>query len=338
MSCDVQNSLRRRVHELLEAGQHEDRASRVVDLSLMTLILISVTANVLESVPQFYARHHLLLEALEISCVSVFTLEYLLRLLCAIEKDDPRFRRPVLGRLRFMLTPLALADLLAILPFYLSAWIGVDLRLLRVLRLLRIFKLAHYFSALSILLDVIRRERHAFGAAYFLVALGLMMASSGVYLFEHRAQPDAFGSIPASIWWAVATLTTVGYGDVTPITTGGKVFSAVVMMIGVGTVAVPTGLLATGFAFELQRRRDAYDAELRAALADGGVDAEERQHLEEVRKSLDLDEAGAAEVEDATRRFQGVPSGGAHLVICPHCGECLDATESKPLFPSDPSI
>jgi voltage-gated potassium channel len=338
MSCRVQPSLRRRVHELLEVGRPGDPASRIVDLVLMVLIVVSVTANVLDSIPRFQADHRALFDAVEIFCVAVFTLEYLFRVTCIVESSNPRFHPLLLGRLRFVLTPLALADLLAILPFYLSAWIEVDLRLLRALRLLRIFKLAHYFSALSILLDVIRSERHAFGAAYLVVVMGLTMASTGVYLFEHQAQPEAFGSIPSAIWWAVATLTTVGYGDVTPITTGGKVFSAIVMMVGVGMVALPTGILATGFAFELRRRRDAYDAELRVALADGRVDEAERQHLEEVRKALDLDESDAADLEEATRSFPSVPVDGAPLVTCPHCGEILDGSEAKPLPPSDPSI
>jgi voltage-gated potassium channel len=344
MSCGVQRSPRRRIHELLEVSRPGDRASKAIDVALMVLIVVSVGANVLESMPRLQASHQSLFDGLEMCCVAVFTLEYLLRVVCAVESSDSRFRSPLLGRLRFVLTPLALADLLAIAPFYLSAWIEVDLRLLRVLRLVRIFKLAHYFSALSILLDVIRTERHAFGAAYFVVILGLMMASSGVYLFEHQAQPEAFGSIPSAIWWAVATLTTVGYGDVTPITTGGKVFSTVVMIIGVGMVAVPTGILATGFAFELRRRRDAYDAELRAALKDGTVDAEERQHLEEVRRALDLDEADAADLEAATRSFPSpYYDGEARLTTCPHCGELLDGSEAKPMSPTamsptDPSF
>lgn len=329
--------MRKRIHELLEVGRPGDRLSRIVDVSLVVLIVISVTGVVLESMPQLHFYHGPLFEALEIFCVAAFTVEYLLRLVCAVESRDSRFHPPLLGRLRFALTPLALADLFAILPFYLGAWVAVDLRLLRVLRLMRIFKLAHYFSALSILLDVIRTERHAFGAAYFVVVVGLMMASSGIYLFEHQAQPEAFGSIPSSLWWAVATLTTVGYGDVTPITAGGRVFGTVVMMLGVGMVAVPTGILATGFAFELRRRRDAYEAELRAALQDGSVDPSERQHLETVRKALDLREAEAADLEAANRLFPGALAGETPMLICPHCGEFLDGTEAKPPRPVDPS-
>ncbi len=333
----MEHSLRKRIHELLEVGRAGDRLSRIVDVALVVLIVVSVSGVVLESMPQLHLYHRPLFDALEIFCVAVFTVEYLLRVVCAVESRNPRFHPPLLGRLRFALTPLALADLLAILPFYLSAWVGVDLRLLRVLRLVRIFKLAHYFSALNILLDVIRTERHTFGAAYFVVVIGLMMASSGIYLFEHQAQPEAFGSIPSSIWWAVATLTTVGYGDVTPITTGGKVFSTVVMMLGVGMVAVPTGILATGFAFEMRRRRDAYEAELRAALQDGSVDLSERQRLEAVRTALDLNKADAADLEAATRLFPGALAGEAPMLICPHCGEFLDATEAKLVPPADPS-
>ncbi len=315
------NLSRARMYEILDVGRKGDAASRACDRILVLLITANVLAAILESIPELALAHADAFAAFEVFSVLVFSAEYVLRAVCCVENPDPRFRRPVVGRVRYLFSPIALADLAAILPFYLGAILAIDLRVLRVLRLVRIFKLAHYFGALEILLDVIRRDRHAFGAAYFVVVLGMLIAASGVYLYEHEAQPAEFGSIPAALWWAVTTLTTVGYGDVTPVTLGGKIFGAFVMMLGVGIVAIPTGILATGFALELRRRHDVYTGELAQALEDGRIDASEREHLEEVRQVLSLTREATASLEDSTRRLGHTLS--EPLTFCPHCGEHL---------------
>lgn len=247
---------RRRVYELLDAGRSGDRASIQVDVVLVSLIALSLAATTLESVPAMAVRWERPLFWTEVVSIAVFSIEYVLRVVCAVERPEARFQHPVWGRLRYAFSPLALADLLAIFPFYLSAFVTLDLRTLRILRLFRILKLTHYFSALNTLVDVLRMERHALGAAYFLVTLGILVASAGVYAFEHQAQPDVFGSVPAAIYWSIVTLTTVGYGDVVPITPGGQVMSAFVIMLGVGTLTIPTTIIATGFVLELRKRRD----------------------------------------------------------------------------------
>lgn len=322
---------RRRTHEILERARDDDRASRVFDLSLIALIVASIAVTILESVPSIEADHGVALAAFELLCVGVFSVEYVLRVVTIVDGPDPRYHDPLRGRLRYMVSPLALADLLAVAPFYLSGFVPVDLRMLRVLRLIRIFKLSHYFSALSVLMDVIRMERHAFGAAYFLVVVGLMVAASGIHLFEHAAQPEAFGSIPAALWWSVSTLTTVGYGDVTPVTLGGRIFGTVVMMLGVGTVAVPTGILATGFALELRRRRGRYSQQLDLARADGVVDEDERRHLERLRRSLALSEEEIADLEEEI--LASGPPLPAPPLRCPHCEEWIGEPR-KPLPPA----
>jgi len=149
---------------------------------------------------------------------------------------------------------LQLIDLVVILPFYLSFLFSIDLRMLRILRLFRLLKLARYSPAMQSLVAVVSNEKRAlFGALLLMVCL-LLFASTGIYFVEHKAQPEAFGSVPAAMWWAVATLTTVGYGDVTPITPLGKVFGGFVMVFGLGMFALPIGIMATGFSQESHRR------------------------------------------------------------------------------------
>jgi len=315
-------SARRRCHQVLEAARSDDGASRRCDAFLITLIAANVAATLVASLPSIGDGLRHALDAFETFSVTIFTGEYALRVWSVVEGADPRFQHPVLGRLRWIASPVALVDLLAILPFFLAVLGTADLRFLRVLRILRILKLSHYFSALDVLLEVVRIERQVFGAALFLLVIGLLFAASGIHLFEHEVQPVAFGSIPAAMWWAVATLTTVGYGDVTPVTAGGKVFGACITVLGVGMVALPTGILASGFAAELRRRRRTYATELRRALSDGVLDETERLHLDALRADLGLqhedvaeDDADAATAEHR-RRASAPPA-------CPHCGGAL---------------
>lgn len=321
---------RRRVFELLEIAGPQDRASRICDVALITLIALNVGAAMLESVPAFELRLRDFFRTFEAISVAIFTIEYVLRLWSVVESRVASFRRPVTGRLRYAVTPIAVIDLLAVLPFYAAAFATIDLRFLRVLRILRILKLSHYFSALNVLLDVIRSERHAFGAAFFLLALGVLFAASGIYVFEHEAQPDAFGSIPAAMWWALVTLTTVGYGDVTPITAAGKLFGASITIMGIGMVALPTGILAAGFEEAMRRRRNRYEAEMDAALEDGVIDAEEHVQLERLRERLGLSQEDVQEIAaDRTRERSMLQRGGMlappAVHKCPGCGEEIEA-------------
>ncbi|MDQ2694853.1 MAG: ion transporter, partial [Pseudomonadota bacterium] len=228
--------LRRRTYEILEVARGGDAASRAADVFLIILISANVAAIILESMPAVQAAHRVFFAAFEAFSVAVFTVEYLLRLWAAAE-DDRRRGPAARRRLRWAVSPLALCDLLAILPAYLALFVGMDLRFLRVLRLLRLFKLTRYSRAMELLAQVFREEAATFGTTLFILLVMMILASSGIYLVEREAQPDAFGSIPAAMWWAMATLTTVGYGDVTPVTSLGKFFGACITIVGVGMVA-----------------------------------------------------------------------------------------------------
>ena len=246
--------MKRRVFKIIERPTADDLPSRVFAVFIMTLIVFNVVAVMLETVEGVRAWLARFFAVFEDFSVVVFTAEYALRLWSC--GSDPRYRG-ARGRLRYALTPLALVDLLAILPFYLE-FLPVDLRFVRALRLfrlLRIFKLARYSASLRTLDDVLRARKEELLVTLFIVVLLLVFASSAMYYAENEAQPDKFSSIPSSMWWGVATLTTVGYGDVYPVTPLGRLLGAVIAVLGVGLFALPTGILASGFSEELRKNR-----------------------------------------------------------------------------------
>jgi voltage-gated potassium channel len=219
-----------------------------------------------------------------------------------------------------MLTPIALVDLIAILPFYLGLLVPMDLRFLRVLRLLRLFKLTRYSPALGALLDVIHNEAETLMAAFVVLLTMLVISAGGIYLLEGDLQPDTFGSIPDSMWWAIVTLTTVGYGDVVPITPAGRLFGGLIGLIGIGMIALPAAILASGFAENIHERRERYNQMVRDLLRNGMLDEADRWRLEELRRELGL------RSDEALQILHGLlqQARRATLATCPHCGESLD--------------
>ena len=247
-------SLRYRLNALLEGTGEHQTASRFLDAFLVILITGNVAAVILETVPELASAYNQFFHNFEIFSVFIFTIEYLARLWTCVDREDLRYRPAIKGRIRYVLSPMALIDLIAIAPFYLAFVVGLDLRFVRVFRLLRLLKLTRYSAALSLVGSVLYTERRPLGAAGMVMLVLLVFASSFVYLAERNAQPEAFGSIPAAMWWGVATLTTVGYGDVTPVTPLGKFLGAIVTLLGVGMFAMPAGILASGFAQAVRSR------------------------------------------------------------------------------------
>lgn len=246
---------KQRTWELLESNVGATPLDRLIDGFVMALIVLNVGAVLVETVEEISAPYAAYFRAFEIFSVAVFTAEYVLRLWSCT--TDPRYADPARGRLRYATSPMALIDLLAIAPFFLE-FFAIDLRFVRSLRLFRLFrafKLARYSASMRTLGNVLRSKREELLVTLFVVVIMLVFASSAMYYAEHDAQPDKFSSIPASMWWGVATLTTVGYGDVFPVTPAGKVLGAMIAVLGVGLFALPTGILASGFAEELQRTR-----------------------------------------------------------------------------------
>ena len=247
-------TLRKRIYDVIESSDPEDWKGKWFDDFMIVLIVTNVVAVVLETVESLSVAYKTFFDVFELFSVAVFSIEYVLRIWTAVESEDNRFRPPVAGRVRYSMTWLALIDAIAILPFYLEAFLSVDLRFMRVFRLLRLLKLTRYSTALQTLGAAVHGQRRVLGAALMIIVTLLVFASSIIYLLENEAQPEAFASIPEAMWWGLATLTTVGYGDVTPISAAGKVFGAFIMVLGIGMFALPAGILATAFANELRKR------------------------------------------------------------------------------------
>lgn len=251
-------TLQQRTWEVLENVRPDDPAARFVGLVIMGLIILNVVALIVDSVPWIGPPHQRWFDAFETASVMVFSLEYLARLWSC--PADPLARGNWLtARLRFFFRPMTLIDLLAVLPWYLP-FFHVDLRFVRSLRILRVFrvlKLARYMRAMTLFTIVLRRTREEMIISFLGLAVLLILASSGMYYLEHEGQPDKFSSIPAAMWWSIATLTTVGYGDVYPETSLGRVLAGLIAVLGVCTLAIPTGILAGAFTEELRARKEA---------------------------------------------------------------------------------
>ena len=312
-------NLRKRTAELLERDLYNDRPSRIINLILILLISLNVIAIFLETVDSIYEQYQQAFHYFEVFSVLVFTVEYLARVWSSIDLEGADKTAPIKGRIRYMLTPIALVDLFAILPFYLSLYWAIDLRFLRVLRLLRLFKLTRYSPALGALLDVVQKEADALLAALVVLFMMLVISAGGIYLLENELQPETFGSMPDSMWWAIVTLTTVGYGDVIPVTTMGKMFGGFIGLIGIGMIALPAAILASGFAENIRGRKQQYNHYVQTFLRDGVIDEHERWKLEEMRKELGLDSDEALQLLDTIMHEARTNVHGE----CPHCGKPL---------------
>ena len=248
-------TLRARIYRIIECSDSDDWKGQCFNGFMVLLIITNVLAVILETVEDLAAAHATFFYAFELFSVTVFTVEYGLRIWVIVESEEEEaYRPPVMGRIRYAMTPLALIDLMAILPFYLAFVLTADLRFMRVFRLLRLLKLTRYSTAIQTLGAALSTQRRALGAALVIILILLVFASSIIFLMEKEVQPEAFSSIPAAMWWGLATLTTVGYGDVTPVTAVGKVFGAFIMVLGIGMFALPAGILATGFSNEIRKR------------------------------------------------------------------------------------
>jgi voltage-gated potassium channel len=246
--------LRQRVHIILEAGRSSGTAGVIFEVFLIALIAANALAVTVESIPQIGDTYRDLFTIFEFASVAIFTVEYLLRVWTAPE--DPRFSGGnVIGRLRFMLRPYMLIDFIAIFPAYVGIFVPtVDLRILRLFRLFRLLKIARYSPAVSTLMHVLSSERRALFGTLLLTLCVMSLSAECMYILEGQVQPKVFGDLPDCMYWAIITLTTVGYGDKFPVTDLGKLIAGITAVLGLGLFALPVGIIASGFMGEMHRR------------------------------------------------------------------------------------
>ena len=246
---------KQRLWELLHLAKPGDRFAHRLNIFLLSLIALNIVAVILESVDWIRNEWAKPFQVVEVFSVSVFTMEYLGRFYSCVA--DPRFKHPIKGRLRYLAQPMALIDLIAVLPFYLP-FVGADLRFVRIFRLFRIFrvaKLGRYSTSWKMIARVLRKQREELILCILVMMLLIVLSASVMYFVENDAQPQKFSDIPSAMWWAVATLTTVGYGDIYPITPTGKLIASFIEISGIAFFALPAAVIGAGLIEELRERR-----------------------------------------------------------------------------------
>ncbi len=249
-------ALKHKVYTLMHPISGTSRWDKLLNVFLVVLIVLNVIAVILETEQELYENYKTYFDNFDLFSVIIFTIEYLLRVWSATQ--EKRYHHWFWGRVRYIFTIGAIIDLLAILPYYLHAFFILDLRvfrLLRLLRFLRIFRLTSYMSSARVLTSVFKNKAQELLIS-LIMTVGLIILSSCImYFSEHIAQPDKFSSIPATLWWSVVTLTTIGYGDMIPVTIVGKIFTAVIALTGVALLALPAGIITAGFIEEMRKAR-----------------------------------------------------------------------------------
>ena len=281
-------TFRQKMHALMFVSPYGGKLQEFFNSFIGLWVLISVLAVVLESVHSVSYILHVEFVILDSIAVAIFTLEYCMRIYSCVE--EPRFSHALTGRIKQAKQPSTVVDFLAILPFFLEYFLHhlMDLRFLRVFRLARLLKLTRGSDATATLGRVIQREWPVIAAAGFIMLLLVVLTASLGYLFENEAQPDKFDNIPNAIYWAVITLASVGYGDISPVTPAGRAMTIVLALIGIGIFAIPAALLSSAFSDELVKERNALKIQIHDILADGHIDPEEMEFIRRESKRLHL--------------------------------------------------
>ncbi|WP_456386670.1 ion transporter [Desulfolithobacter sp.] len=278
--------MRKKLFDML-SHQAPGSLQRGSTVFMVVVIFSSSIALVLTSEPAVEIRFGRLLGAVEVVASLTFMVEYLLRIWTAPEQYP--LRSPWSSRVRYLTSFMGLVDLFSFLPSLIMLAGGQQTPILMLLQLTRLLKLTRYSLAFDLLADVLRDEAESLLVSVMLMFIILIFASVGIYTFEHQVQPEAFGSIPHAMWWAIVTLTTVGYGDVTPVTVQGKIFATLITVVGVGLVSLPAGIIASGFTEQLRLRRERFQSEVEQLLQDDGhLSSEDMGQLERDRQELGI--------------------------------------------------
>ena len=283
-----ERTFRQKIHALVYDSAYGGRLKDFFNVFINVWVLISVLAVVMETVASVSYLINIEFVILDTIAVAIFSVEYMMRIYSAVE--EPGHRNPLTGRIKQFTNPSTLIDFLAILPFFLEVLLHhvLDLRFLRIFRLARLLKLTRGSDATGTLFKVIKREWPVMSAAAFVMILLIVLTASLGYLVEHAAQPEKFENIPTAIYWAVITLASVGYGDISPITPIGRAITVVMSLVGIGIFAIPAGLLASAFSDQLHKEREALKASILRMLGDGVLDPEEMDLLRSEAKRLHL--------------------------------------------------
>jgi len=246
------SGIRKRTYDILEAHREGDKVSKWIDNFLVVMIISNICLLVLETVPEIYSVAPSFFYQFELVSIIIFSLEYVLRVWsCGISH---KYDHGIRGRLKFMSSPFAVIDLVALAPFFLP-FLGIDFRFLRAFRLLRLIKIGRYSKSVLVFKQALSSKKDELMVSCFLIVVGILFSSCLIYYLEHEAQPKVFSSIPASMWWSVVTLTTVGYGDMSPITPIGKIVAGFIALSGIGLFTVPTAIIASAFVEQQDLRR-----------------------------------------------------------------------------------
>jgi voltage-gated potassium channel len=299
-------ALRHRLSAVFDDDAPQSPAARVFNLLLAVLIIVNVGAVILESVEPMRIKHQSTFIAIERVATVFFMVEYVLRVWTAVDLHGGRFQEPLRGRLLYMSGFFPIIDLIAVLPAVLGFFGAGDLRVLRLLRLLRMLKLTRHSSVFSLLWAVLEEESRAIMALIFVICLTLTVSGALIYMIEGSEQPTLFTSIPAGMWWAIETITTVGYGDMVPVTPAGRILGGIVSIIGIGTLALFSGLITAGYLNQLKLRR-------------------EQAHYAKSHHN----EADQPHVQTKIRPYGA--ERGPTVGFCPHCGGVL-----KHMHPAEP--
>ncbi len=308
-------TFRQKVHALVWPSDQGGKLHEYFDSFIVAWVVISVIAVILESVDSIHFVLNLEFIILDAVAVAIFTTEYLLRIFSVVEQ--PGMKGAFAGRWRFARSGGALIDLLAILPFFLEVLLHhfVDLRFLRVFRMMRLLKLSRYTGATKTLVIVVKREWPVLMASAFIMLLLVVLTASLGYLFEHEAQPDKFENIPQSIYWAVITLASVGYGDISPVTPAGRAMTIVLALLGIGIFAIPAALLSSAFSDQLRIERENLQNELFKMLADGTISDEEQEIIDSEAKRLHLAKDEVNRLIEKARRQREAASNHALMSL-----------------------
>lgn len=308
--------LRQQLAMLLEDEEPRSLVTRLFNWALALLIVVNVSCVILESVEPIRLRFALTFELFEHAATAIFAVEYALRVWTCVDFRDPGYRDPLWGRLRYMRSFFALVDLIAVLPAVIGFFGAADLRVLRLLRLLRMLKLIRHSTTFGLLFGVLREERQSIAALLFVLLLTVTISGSLMYMIENEVQPEVFASIPVAMWWAIETLTTVGYGDIVPMTIAGRIIGGGVSIIGIGTLALFSGLITVGFLDQLKIYRDHHP----------------KTTVVVTEKSIAMAQNLSANTEQVVDMPQSPDANSEHgrslseqHGICPHCGRAIFA-------------